>query len=139
MTTSWPDLAAAMPPSIPRQDITVAPGATLKLYVGATTGSAVSILFNTVNNGGNAYSLQVFGLPTMTSFTMGGNDTYMGTVYAPEAALTLSGGGSSALDFQGAIVVSSISMNGHFKLHYDKNLSRNGPPKGYTLASWKEL
>ncbi len=119
--------------------ITIGPGGTLKLFVGTTTGAAVSIVFNTVNNAGNAYNLQVFGLPTMTSFTLTGNDSYMGTLYAPQGSLTLSGGGSGILDYQGAIVVASISMNGRFNVHYDKNLSRTGIPKGYTVANWQEL
>ena len=122
--------------------ITVAPGASLKLYVGTTAGPAVSCAFNVVNNTGtnnNAFNFQLFGLPSMTSFTLSGNDTYMGTIYAPEAAFTLNGGGSGGLDYQGALVVSSVTMNGHFNVHYDKNLSRVGPPKGYTLAYWYEL
>jgi hypothetical protein len=121
--------------------IAIGPGGILKLYLGTTAGPAVSCVFNVVNSAppNNAFNFQVFGLPSLTSFTLGGNDTYMGTLYAPEAVFTLSGGGSSSLDYQGAVVVSSITMNGHFSLHYDKNLSRVGPPKGYTLAYWYEL
>jgi len=119
--------------------ITIGPGGTLKLYVGAATGSAVSITFNQVNNSGNANNLQIFGLPTMTSFTLAGNDSFMVSLYAPEANFNLSGGGSGALDYQGAVVASTVTMNGIFNLHYDVNLSRIGAPKGYTLASWKEL
>jgi len=121
--------------------ITIGPGGILKLYVGATTGSPVSVVFNTVNNTApnNANNLQIFGLPTMTSFTLTGNDTFMGALYAPEANFFLKGGGSGILDYQGAVVVSSITMNGQFRIHYDKNLSRSGPTKGYTLAYWLEL
>jgi len=121
--------------------ITIGPGGILKLYVGAATGTPVSVIFNTVNNTApnNANNLQIFGLPTMTSFTLAGNDTFMGALYAPEANFALKGGGSGILDYQGAVVVSSITMNGQFRLHYDKNLSRSGPPKGYTLAYWREI
>jgi hypothetical protein len=70
---------------------------------------------------------------------LNGNGAYIGTVYAPEAALTFNGGGNTTLDFQGACVVKSATLNGHFNIHYDVNLSRIGPPGSYTVASWREL
>jgi hypothetical protein len=115
------------------------PGATLKVYVGQTTGSSVSASFGQVNNFGNAFNFQVYGLPTCTGFTLGGNGEYVGTVYAPQAALSFNGGGVIPLDFQGACVIKSADINGKFNLHYDINLGRSGPPSGYTLASWQEL
>ena len=116
--------------------ITIAPGATLKLYVGG-----VSSTFTQVNNAGNAYNFQYFGLPSNTSMSWSGNAQFMGTVYAPEAQFTLSGGGnpSNNSDYQGACVVQSVVMNGHFNFHYDENLKRVGPISGFTVASWREL
>jgi hypothetical protein len=115
------------------------PGASLKIYVGQTTGPAVYANFGQVNNGGNAFNFQVYGLPTCTDFTLGGNGEYIGTVYAPEANLSFNGGGVIPLDFQGACVIKSADINGKFNLHYDINLGRSGPPSSYTLASWQEL
>src|SRR5205823_6074092 len=123
----------------PGSTITIASGAILKLYVGDATGSSVSASFDQLNNGGNANSFQFYGLPTCTGLSLGGNGQFMGTVYAPEAQLTFNGGGNNTLDFQGACVIGSASLNGHFHIHYDVNLSRNGPVGGYTLASWLEL
>ena len=121
--------------------ITIAPGASLKLFVGKTSGSTSSTTFGIVNfgPGANAYNLQVFGLPRMTKFTLSGNNAYMGTIYAPECDLTLNGSGNSPIDYQGACVIRSFTSNGHFGLHYDKNLSRVGFPSGFTCASWQEL
>lgn len=120
--------------------ITIAPGATLKLYIGTVSGSAVSGGFTTVNNMGNAYNFQVYGLPSCTALTWGGNASYIGTVYAPEASFTLNGGGNgNTSDYQGSCIVGSVTMNGHFNFHYDENLSRAGPISGYTISSWKEL
>jgi len=119
--------------------ITIPIGSVLRLYVGKTSGSTSSTTFGAVNNGGNAYNLQLFGLPTMTSFTLSGNNAYMGTIYAPECNVTLNGGGNNTIDYQGACVVKSFGSNGHFNLHYDKNLSRIGFPSGYTVSSWTEL
>jgi type II secretory pathway pseudopilin PulG len=120
--------------------ITILPSSFLRVYVGNTSGPTSSTTFGTVNNGGNAYNLQLFGLPTMNSFTLSGNNTYMGTVYAPECDMTLNGtGNNTTVDYQGACVVRSFNSNGHFNLHYDKNLSRIGFPSGYTCSSWREL
>jgi hypothetical protein len=30
-------------------------------------------------------------------------------------------------------------MNGHFKFHYDENLRRKGPVRGYQVVEWKEI
>jgi Tfp pilus assembly protein PilX len=119
--------------------ITIAPGASLKLYVGSPTGTAVTAQLAQVNPGGTASSFQLYGLPTLTTISWSGNGSYMGTVYAPEANLTAGGGGSAIYDFQGSVVCNTVSMNGHFNFHYDENLRRNGPPIGYVVAAWREL
>jgi hypothetical protein len=114
--------------------LTIAPGASLQLYVG---GANTSI--NTVNNAGNCNSFSYFGLPSNTSITLAGNAVFMGDIYAPSANLTLSGGGNNTLDYQGAVSVSAINMNGHFNFHFDENLRRSGPIRGYQIASWSEM
>ena len=84
-------------------------------------------------------TFQYWGLPSNTSLTWNGNNTYVGTVYAPETDFSCGGGGSTAFDFQGACVVNTLSLNGHFSFHFDENLSRLGIPTGFTIISWKEL
>ncbi len=69
---------------------------------------------------------------------LSGNDQFLGTIYAPTADLSLSGGGSNTLDYQGAVAVKTISMNGKFNFHFDENLKRSGPVRGYQIASWAE-
>jgi hypothetical protein len=114
--------------------IQIAPGGSLKLYVGG--GSAK---LTTVNTDGNANTFQYYGLPANTSLEWGGNAEYVGTIYAPKAAFTLGGGGNNVYDFQGACMVWSVVMNGHFKFHYDENLAKNGPLRGYIVTDWREL
>ncbi len=114
--------------------IIIAPGASLKLYVGgASTG------LNQVNTDGNAATFQYYGLPTNTDIKWGGNNAYVGTVYAPQASFTCGGGGNNTYDYQGACVVSSVNLNGHFNFHFDENLRRRGPVSAYVLSSWEEL
>ena len=79
-----------------------------------------------------------FGLPGVTSISFSGNASFVGVIYAPEADFTQSGGGSSAIDFRGSIVVKSITVNGNFSLHYDDSLV--GYYYGYYAAGfWQEL
>jgi len=119
--------------------ITIGPGASLKIYCGTTDGPAVSAQLTQVNTSGNASTFQYWGLPSNNSITWSGNNTYVGTVYAPEATFSAGGGGSTDFDFQGACVVYSVSLNGHFLFHFDENLSRMGAPTGFSVISWKEL
>ncbi len=51
-----------------------------------------------------------------------------GVVYAPNAALSLSGGG----DFYGSVIGSTVTISGNGAIHYDRNL-QNG---AYTIAPW---
>ncbi len=119
--------------------IVVTNGGSLKIYLGSPTGTSSATTFTQVNSTGNASTFQVYALPSTTSMTWNGNSQYTGTIYAPEAAVTLGGGGSSPLDFQGAFVSGNVYMNGHFSVHYDQYLKRSGPPSGFTVASWQEL
>jgi hypothetical protein len=119
--------------------IIIAAGASLKLYCGTPDGSAVSAELTQVNTAGNASTFQYWGLPSNNSLTWNGNNVYVGTVYAPQAAFSCGGGGSTDFDYQGSCVVYSVWLNGHFNFHFDENLTRLGPPTGFTITSWKEL
>jgi hypothetical protein len=114
--------------------IIIAPGASLELYVGGANTS-----LSTVNNAGNCATFSYYGLPSNRSISLSGNNSYLGSYYAPNADLQLSGGGSTTLDFQGACAVQSIQMNGHFNFHFDENLTRKGPISGYRITSWAEI
>jgi hypothetical protein len=114
--------------------IVIAPGANLQLYVG---GANTSI--GTLNNAGNCANFSYFGLPSNTSVTLGANDVFLGSIYAPDADLTMNGGGTDNLDFQGACVVKTVGMNGHFNFHFDENLRKKGPIRAYQVATWTEI
>ncbi len=114
--------------------IIIAPGANLQLYVGGANAT-----IGVLNNAGNCATFTYFGLPNNTSVTLAGNDVFLGSIYAPNAALTMSGGGNNTLDYQGACAVNTIGMNGHFNFHFDENLKKKGPVRGYQIASWTEI
>lgn len=113
--------------------INIAPGASLTVYVGGSSAT-----FTTVNTTGTANTFQYYGLPSNTSLTWNGNAFYRGTIYAPEATFSLGGGGNNILDYQGACVVKSAVLNGHFNFHYDEGL-KNKIYMGYTGSWWREL
>jgi hypothetical protein len=92
-----------------------------------------------VNQTGNATNFFYYGLPSNTSISYGGNAAFKGAIYAPNADLTLNGGGNNVQDFVGASVTKTVKMNGHFNFHYDENLGRQGPARGYIVTNWFEI
>jgi putative adhesin len=140
--------------------ITVEAGVTVTLQVTTTSfsPSSISILGGMTNSGtvimyqdsgsatlsGNAAAggnrpenFIYYGLPGVTSITLGGTTAFIGAIYAPEASLTLNGGGNSN-NLQGSAIVKSVTMNGHYDFHYDESLATYGPARGYTVNSWQE-
>jgi hypothetical protein len=101
-------------------------------------GASASLGGNTTVNSGAAANFTYYGLPSNTSLTCSGSSTFVGSIYAPEVSLTLNGGGSSN-DLMGAFIVNNATMDGHYRIHYDQALLKNGPVRGYTAASWTEL
>ncbi len=71
------------------------------------------------------------------SIKLHGNGNMESAVYAPDASVSLSGGGSSGA-FSGSVVGNTISMNGIYQVHYDESLLNSGPPSDYKIASWFE-
>jgi len=122
--------------------ITIEYGATLKLYVGGPSLSIEGVTMQDAQGHSGAETpsaLQVYGLSTLTDVTIGGNGTFTGVLYAPHAQLTMNGGGNDVNDWFGSVIVNSLTMNGHFNLHYDENLPASTDILGYRIASWKEL
>jgi hypothetical protein len=68
-----------------------------------------------------------------------GNAGYNGIIYAPNADMSLSGGGNNTLDFCGMSVTRNVSLNGHYNFHYDEALGRLSPISAYIISSWNEL
>jgi hypothetical protein len=116
--------------------IDILPGGSLTLYVAAKD----AVIGGTgVNNTGKAGNFIYLGLPQNKTLGLPSNGDFVGAIYAPNMAFTLSGGGSTSLHFVGACVTKTISVNGHYKFHYDEALRSLGPWKNYTIISWLEL
>ncbi len=122
--------------------IVIAPGASLRLFVGKNSGSGTdaSLTGNGVMNcTGNATNFSYFGLTSNTSMKMSGNSAIVAAIYAPSASVAMNGGGNNIVDFSGAGIFANIVMNGHYNFHYDENLGRLAPLRGYVITAWSEL
>jgi len=73
---------------------------------------------------GNPANLSLYGTTNNTQITFGGNASFTGTIYAPQADFKLLGGGTSVYDFVGTSVTRSLSLYGNFNFHFDENLQQ---------------
>jgi hypothetical protein len=121
------------------EQIFLAPGASLTLYVGAPDANIGGN--GVVNQGGRAKDFVYYGLPSNKSLGLSANAAFTGSINAPSADFTLGGGGNNTYDFAGACVVNSVVMNGHFNFHYDESLPNTAAPvsSGFVAMSWDEL
>src|SRR5205807_2073491 len=111
--------------------IQIANGAGLEMYAAGN----VSMGGGGVMNGpGYAANFALYGLPTCTSVTYGGNSQFIGTINAPEADVKLSG----TSDAIGAVVGASFTLTGGMGMHYDEALRGNPKEGKYLVASWEE-
>lgn len=117
--------------------IYIAPDASLTLYVGAARASFGGQ--GIVNSSGRAESFTYYGLPTNTKLDFGANASFVGNIYAPQAAFSLGGGGANTYDFIGSALVNSATMNGHYHFHFDEGLNVVPAKTGYVAISWDEL
>jgi len=117
--------------------IEIAPGASLELYVG---GASATIAGNgLINHNNTADTFTYYGLPNNASLSVSGNGQFTGAIYAPNADFSMDGGGNNTIDFIGASVTRTVTMNGHFNFHYDEALGEFGPTTTYTIVSWNEM
>lgn len=119
--------------------ITIGSAGKLQLYVGGTScaisGNAV------INEAGVGYpaNLIVYCAPTVTSLALNGNGEFSGVLVAPSVDVQMNGGGSSDRDFSGCLIANTITMNGHFKFHYDEVLGRLAANGRFLITSWHEV
>jgi len=108
----------------------------LKIYNYAAKAVFGSGSYNYVG-GGEAKYLRYFGMPGNTEITFKGNTSFVGVLYAPDADLITAGGGSG-VNFCGASLTKSVSMNGSYAFHYDEELIKEAED-GYIIATWDEV
>ena len=109
----------------------------LDMYVG---GPSCSISGGGVfNPTGYAQNFMLWCADSVTSLALSGNGQFTGCVIAPNADVKLNGGGSGPEDFIGAIIASTVRMNGHYKFHYDEALRNYRNTGRYLITQWNEI
>jgi hypothetical protein len=109
--------------------VQIQPGASLTMYVGGNVDVAGN---GVINGSGFAGNFNVLGLAGCTGMKFAGNGLFDGTVYAPQADVTITGNGES----YGAVIGKTATLNGNANFHYDKALAMIG---GLVATSWIEL
>jgi hypothetical protein len=107
------------------------------LYLGADVSTTGNAGINNLTK--SAENLAVYALPTVANIKLQGNAAFTGTIYAPESDVVFGGGGSSSYDIVGAVDAWKIDFNGHPSFHYDEDLARKGPGRGFVPTAWKEV
>ena len=102
----------------------IQPGASLELFVGGDTayfgGQGIRNLTAKPEN------FICWGLNTNTYLALAFSGPFIGTIYAPQAQITL-GYGDNINEIHGAVVGGSVRLNGHLNFHFDEALARLGP------------
>lgn len=115
----------------------------LRLYAGGNITLSGS---GAVNATGSSSRLQLYGTRTQTvaatlgpqQFSLGGNAGFAGLIYAPNADVSLQGGGSGGL-FDGAIVARNVTLNGNYAFHYDVRNASIQSEHYFRPTAWLEL
>jgi hypothetical protein len=90
-----------------------------------------------INNSNWAGALQIF-TTTTAACSIGGNGQIYACVYAPNAALTCNGGGSTGM-LVGSFVANTVSSSGHMDFHYDEALRLSNDASPWTVNGWFDL
>jgi hypothetical protein len=91
---------------------------------------------------GKASKLVYLGTTGNTSLTLSNNNSFVGTIYAPEASFTNDVGKAQGrkAEFTGSLMTKSVRINGSARFHFDEDLLRDSPVgRGFVVSSWKEL
>lgn len=112
--------------------IVVAPGASIEYY----SRGNVNVAGNGIINGsGVPKDFMLVGLPSCTSISYSGNAKFVGTMYAPQADMTISGSGDTC----GAFVGKSVKIAGNGIFHFDEALLGDPREGRFIAASWEEI
>ncbi len=120
--------------------LTIEEGASLTLYVEGDMqirGNGMANLSGDPNP--IPKNMQVYGTSEGSQdFSIGGNAAWHGVIYAPNAVISMLGGGNSG-EFRGAVVGDHIRMTGGSEFYYDEDLKNFSKDGEFGVASWREL
>ena len=100
--------------------IRIDPSANLRLYV---AGDSANVAGSGIINLGTASNFLYLALAANTSVALK-TSSLVGQIYAPRAAVTISSAGNAVTEFEGLMVVKTLSLSAHLNLHFDEALSQ---------------
>jgi Tfp pilus assembly protein PilX len=111
----------------------------LEIYANDDVSIAGSGVLNNTYRAGNC---AIWGTENCEDISVTGNSEYIGTIYAPYAAVSLTGSSGAT----GAFLGGAVSFTGASKYHIDESLigsesssGGSGSGKNYNLIEWVEL
>lgn len=115
--------------------------ASLNIYTSADVSIAGNGVANNTTNPPENFMLwgtRAASAGSLQNISIRGNGVLSAVVYAPNAAVTANGGGSSG-HIQGAIVGNTISITGGAAFHYDMALAELNEDEPFGISIWNEL
>jgi hypothetical protein len=115
--------------------IKIESGGSLNLYVGGTFDGSNSAGFN--NATADSLNLGIYCLDTCTKVIFKNSGNFYGTIYAPNAAVTI----DNSADIYGSVVADSFTLKATGRLFYDVNLRRrtvNDLGVRFAIKRWSE-
>ena len=109
--------------------IKIDPTASLNLYVGGNGGIRGGGI---VNGSGDPNHFSYIGLTNSTTLSYSGAADFVGTINAPQADVSISGGSS----VYGAVICKTFNSSGGSGVHYDQKLGGGGI---FLITSWREM
>lgn len=118
------------------ESLTIKDDATCAIYIDGKIDSAKK---GALSNNNWAGALQVY-TTTKKDCTISGNEVLRASLFAPNAELKASGGGSDGA-LIGAFVAKTVTASGHMSFHYDEALKYLNTAGGtrWTVAAWSEM
>jgi hypothetical protein len=101
--------------------ILILSSANLQLYVGGTTANFRG---GGIINQGVPRTFTYFGIGANSEVNLRVTSPFVGGIYAPNAVCTVSSGGNTAADMQGAVVVRSMVLGADVDFHFDEDLGQ---------------
>lgn len=115
--------------------ITVNSNSSLTIYLGGNFDGGNSSNIN--NQTQNPHKAQLYGLDTCTKVGFKNSSAFYGTVYAPEASVTL----YNSADIYGALIAKKFETKNSARIHYDaslKNVESADQAMKFTVKRWTE-
>ena len=110
--------------------ITVANGGSLEFFSNGNID-----IKGGINNPGMPKALSFLGMPNCNLVNVNAGGAFACSIYAPEADVTINGGGEG----EGAVVANTFKLSGGMRWHYDEGLKGDPLEGRYVAASWIEL